>query len=430
MAQDHLKESGVRLYMVGGSVRDALLGLPIKDHDWVVTGTTPEAMIANGFRPVGRSFPVFLHPVTGEEYALARREKKTGPGYCGFSVDFGPDVALEEDLYRRDLTVNAMAKDGDGRVIDPYGGLRDLERRVLRHVSSAFAEDPLRVLRVARFGACLHHLGFAIAEETLDLMSRLSAGGELDTLSPERIWRETERALDARHPEVFFKVLQRCGALERLFPELFRLIDQVQPAKYHPEGDAWQHTLEVLAHASCMTTDPLVRFAALTHDLGKGVTPKQHLPHHRGHDLQGVESIQAMADRLRIPGRYRVLAMQTARFHMMIHQLPGLRPRTILKLLESMQAFQETENLDRFLTVCQADRWRRPGKAVSREEAKNLLHACLRAAQSCEAAPLQDQGLSGAALGKALLQKRIQAVKKALVSFIPDQSQDGCFVAS
>lgn len=424
MTQGIIQKSDIQFYAVGGSVRDTLLGLPRTDRDWVVTGATPDVMLSLGFKQVGRSFPVFLHPVTREEYALARKERKTGPGYRGFSVAFGPEVTLEEDLYRRDLTINAMAMDRDGHLIDPIQGQRDLERRQLRHVSEAFAEDPLRVLRVARFQASLYHLGFTVAPETMAMMTNLSAHGELETLSPERIWQETERALNTNNPEVYFSVLHQCHALEILFPELAKLVDQTQPIQYHPEGDAWQHTLEVLSQASNLSADPLVRFAALTHDLGKGATPKEQLPHHRGHDRHGVERIQSMSQRLCIPGRFRYLAMQTARFHMVIHQLPNLRPKTILKLLESMHAFHETDSLDRLLIVCQADRWRRTGSFFPQEEAKALLHACLQAAQSCDAAPLHDQGLSGAALGKALWQKRTQAIKKTLISFLPDKPQN------
>ncbi|MBF0110506.1 MAG: multifunctional CCA addition/repair protein [Magnetococcales bacterium] len=413
----------MHVYTVGGAVRDGLLGLPVTDRDRVVLGATPELMASLGFKQVGRAFPVFLHPVTGEEYALARRERKTGPGYRGFGVDFGPDVTLREDLFRRDLTVNAMAMDASGRIIDPFSGRDDLERRILRHVSSAFAEDPLRVLRVARFQARLHHLGFSIAPETMALMGRISGGGELATLSAERVWQETENALGTPHPEMFFLVLQRCGALEPLFPELASLIDQTQPVQYHPEGDAWQHTLEVLAQASRLSADPLVRFAALTHDLGKGETPRNLLPHHHGHDQSGVLRIEKMARRLCIPVRFRFLAMQTARFHMVIHRLPELRPRTILKILESMHAFHETESLNRMLIVCQADRWRRTGKHVTRDEAMALLLACLDAARSCKAVALRDQGLSGSALGRALLQKRIQAIKNVLASVLRDRDK-------
>ncbi|HIJ83510.1 MAG TPA: multifunctional CCA tRNA nucleotidyl transferase/2'3'-cyclic phosphodiesterase/2'nucleotidase/phosphatase, partial [Magnetococcales bacterium] len=234
----------MQFYMVGGSIRDALLGLPVTDRDWVVTGATPEVMSSLGYKQVGRAFPVFLHPVSGEEYALARKELKTAPGYRGFSVAFGPEVTLEEDLRRRDLTINAMAMNGNGQIIDPYSGRHDLERKILRHVSTAFAEDPLRILRVARFQARLHHLGFTIARETIALMTELSNKRELETLSPERIWQETLGALNTSHPEIFFAVLQQCNALEPLFPELAKLIDQTQPTQYHPEGDAWQHTLE------------------------------------------------------------------------------------------------------------------------------------------------------------------------------------------
>ncbi len=417
MRQNDTEINRIGYHRVGGAIRDTLLGLPVHDWDWVVTGATPEMMVSRGFKQVGRSFPVFIHPETGEEYALARKEIKTGPGYRGFSVAFGPEVTLEEDLYRRDLTINAMAMDAQGGICDPFSGRKDLEHRLLRHVSPAFAEDPLRVLRVARFQARFYHLGFTIAEETFDLMRTLAQSGELASLSAERVWQETEKALHTNHPEVFFQVMQHCGALEALFPELAKLINQTQPSRYHPEGDAWQHTLEVLAQASHLSTDPVVRFAALTHDLGKGTTPKEQLPHHRGHDRQGVDQIQEMADRLAIPGRYCYMAKQVARFHMVIHQLPELRPRTILKLLESMHAFHETDSLERLLIVCQADRWRRTGKFVPREVARNLLQACLEAAKGCDVAVLRDHGLSGAALGKALLQKRTQAIKKVLVTY-------------
>jgi tRNA nucleotidyltransferase (CCA-adding enzyme) len=345
----------VKTYLVGGAVRDRLLGRPVKERDYVVVGATPEQMIANGFLKVGKDFPVFLHPQSKDEYALARTERKTAPGYRGFAVHAAPDVTLEEDLRRRDLTINALAEDEAGRLIDPYGGLSDLERRVLRHVSPAFAEDPVRILRVARFAALYADLGFEVAEETLRMMRSMVTAGEVDALVPERVWQELVKALAVSKPSPFFGVLRACGALARLFPEIDRLWGVPQPAKWHPEIDTGVHTMMVLDMAARITTDRAVRFAALTHDLGKGTTPREILPSHRGHEQRGVEILDGFCRRFRVPGRYRELAVVTARYHGVIHKVRDLPPGAVVDLLEGADAFRRPDRFQKVLLACEAD---------------------------------------------------------------------------
>ena len=322
----------MKVYLVGGAVRDRLLGRKVGERDYVVIGATPEEMRSQGFLQVGSDFPVFLHPQTHAEYALARTERKTAPGYRGFAVQSDATVTLEEDLRRRDLTINALAEDADGNIIDPYGGLRDLEQRVLRHVSEAFCEDPVRVLRVARFAARFADLGFRVAEETETLMRRMVQAGEVDALVPERVWKELERALGEPEPDHFFTTLEDCGALERLFPELARLRGVPQPANWHPEVDTWRHTLLTLQQATRLSPEPEVRFAALTHDLGKGTTPREQWPRHRGHEERGVDLIEGLCQRLKAPRRFRDLARMVARYHEQVHRIRQLRPGTLLDL--------------------------------------------------------------------------------------------------
>jgi tRNA nucleotidyltransferase (CCA-adding enzyme) len=345
----------MRSYLVGGAVRDRLLGRPVTERDHVVVGATPEEMVARGFRQVGRDFPVFLHPETKEEYALARTERKTAPGYRGFLVQADPDVTLEEDLRRRDLTINALAEDEEGRLIDYYGGLADLEDRVLRHVSAAFVEDPVRILRVARFAARYADLEFRVADETLGLMRSMVDAGEVDALVPERVWQELVKALAEARPSPFFEVLRSCGALARLFPEVERLWGIPQPAKWHPEIDTGVHTMMVVDMAARISTDPAVRFAALTHDLGKGTTPREILPSHKGHEKRSVALIEDLCRRFKAPRRYRELAVVAARYHGLIHKVGELRPGTIVELLEGADAFRRPGRFEQVLLACEAD---------------------------------------------------------------------------
>lgn len=346
----------MEFYEVGGAVRDALLGLPVEDRDFVVVGATPEEMLERRFRPVGKDFPVFLHPATHEEYALARTERKSGHGYHGFSFYAAPSVTLEEDLGRRDLTINAIAKSADGKLIDPHGGIADLRARVLRHVGPAFVEDPVRVLRVARFAARFHD--FSVAPETLALMKQIVESGEIDHLVPERVWSELAKNLTSRHCARFFEVLDACGALARLFPELAALKGVPQRVDYHPEGDAWIHTLMVLDEAAKDGRDGPTRFAALLHDLGKALTPADDLPRHPGHEHRGLIPAENLCRRLKAPAEFKDLALLAIRHHGQIHQLEradGLRASTIARLLREMDAFRRPERFSRLLDVCQAD---------------------------------------------------------------------------
>ncbi|MDO9477684.1 MAG: multifunctional CCA addition/repair protein [Pseudohongiella sp.] len=345
----------MKIYLVGGAVRDSLLNLSGSDRDWVVVGASIEEMLALGYKPVGKDFPVFLHPKTGEEYALARTERKSGKGYKGFTVYAAPDVTLEEDLQRRDLTINAMAMDDQQQLVDPWGGQRDLALKHLRHVSPAFGEDPLRVLRVARFAARFAHLGFVVAPDTHQLMCSMVEEGELEHLIAERVWREMDTALGETDARVFIEVLHACGALHVLLPELDRLFGVPQPPKWHPEIDTGLHTLMVLDQACRLSNDKTVRFAALMHDLGKGTTPTAELPRHIGHETRGVKLIDKVCRRLRVPTAYAELASLASQFHTHCHQALVLRPDTVLKLFESLDAFRRAERFEKFLLVCEAD---------------------------------------------------------------------------
>jgi tRNA nucleotidyltransferase (CCA-adding enzyme) len=351
----------MQVYLVGGAVRDALLGLPVKERDWVVVGGTREELLRLNYREVGRDFPVFLHPDTHEEYALARLERKVGPGYRGFTVEFGPEVTLEEDLARRDLTINAIAQSADGTLLDPYGGKRDLDARALRHVSPAFIEDPVRVLRVARFAARLVPLGFQIAPETLELMRAMVERREVDALVPERVWQETEKALREPKAGEFFRVLRACGALRPIYPEIDALFGVPQPAQWHPEIDTGLHTLMVLDQAALLSPEPSVRFAALVHDLGKGTTPREEWPSHRGHEERSVALIEALAERLRLPADYRDLSIIVARYHGIVHRAFELKPKTILEFMERADAFRRPERFAQALLACEADSRGRAG---------------------------------------------------------------------
>lgn len=395
-------------YLVGGAVRDGLLGRPVRERDWVVVGATPEELERAGFRPVGRDFPVFLHPETNEEYALARTERKTGTGYRGFTVHAAPDVTLEQDLARRDLTINAMARDREGRLVDPYGGAEDLRRRILRHVSPAFSEDPVRVLRVARFAALLAEKGFSVAGATMDLMAGMVASGEVDALVPERVWQETSRALETDRPDVYIEILRACGALARIFPEIDRLFGVPQPIRWHPEVDTGVHMLLVMREVAALTPSPRVRFAALVHDLGKGLTPEEILPGHRGHEEKGARLVIEMAERLRIPNDFRDLGVLAARYHGLCHRALELRPGTILQLLERLDAFRRPERFRDFLVACEADmRGRKDFGGIAYPQAE-LLHSALEAA--CRVAPPDGESLSGEEIGLQIRERRLQAI--------------------
>ena len=399
----------MKTYLVGGCVRDALLGLPVKDRDWVVVGATPEELRAQGYMAVGKDFPVFLHPQTREEYALARTERKTAPGYSGFAFHANPDVTLEADLLRRDLTINAIAQDADGNLIDPYGGQQDLQQRLLRHVSPAFVEDPVRILRLARFAARFAPLGFRVAPETLTLMTQMVSSGEVNALVSERVWQETERALAEPAAEVFIQVLRDCGALKIIFPEIDALFGVPQPAEYHPEIDTGVHTVLVLQQAVRLSTDPQVRFAALLHDLGKGITPRENWPHHYEHEAKGVPLVNALCDRLKVPRDYRDLAVLVARYHLHYHRIKELRPATILETLQALDAFRRPQRFEAFLLACDADSRGRPGY----EDRPPVKAELFRQYQQAAAAIKPDSlppGLQGAAIGAALQQKRLDAI--------------------
>ena len=397
--------------MVGGAVRDKLLGLPIQEQDWVVVGATPEEMVAKGYRPVGKDFPVFLHPDTHEEYALARTERKSAPGYKGFIIHAAPNVSLKDDLMRRDLTINALAENERGHVLDYYGGRKDLKNRILRHTSAAFVEDPVRVLRVARFAARYKGMGFRVAEETLDLMHTMVINGEINALVAERVWQEVIKALGEETPTEFFEVLRICGALEVLFPELARLYGVPQPPRHHPEIDSWVHTLMVLDQATRLTKDTKVRFAALTHDLGKGATPSAEWPRHHGHESVGVKLVDGLCGRLKAPKAYRDLAKLVARYHLRCHKASEIRPNTLLKTLEALDALRRPERFEHFLLACEADYRGRKGLEDRPYPQADLFRAARIAALAVDPQPFLASGLEGEALASALRDQRLNAIR-------------------
>ena len=401
----------MEVYLVGGAVRDRLLGRPVNERDWVVVGARPEDLELQGYRPVGREFPVFLHPETREEYALARLERKVAPGYRGFATEFSPTVTLEEDLRRRDLTINAMAENVVGEIIDPYGGRRDLEARLLRHVSAAFVEDPVRVLRVARFAARYAALGFRVAEETLALMRRMSESGELDALVPERVWQETERALGESRPEVYFETLRACGALAVIFPEVAALYGVPQPQKWHPEIDTGAHVMLALRWAADAALSSAVRFAVLTHDLGKALTAPERWPSHHGHEEAGVALVEALCARLKIPNAYRELAVLAARFHAQVHRAESLRPGTVLKLLEATDALRRPERFEELLRACEADARGRAGLEGRRYPQSEYLRRARSAAAAVALSSEERRGLTGQAIGEMIHARRLEAVR-------------------
>jgi tRNA nucleotidyltransferase (CCA-adding enzyme) len=400
----------MQVYLVGGAVRDALLGLPVKERDWVVVGGTREDLLRMNYREVGRDFPVFLHPDTHEEYALARLERKVAPGYRGFVVEFGPDVTLDEDLARRDLTINAIAQAADGTLVDPYGGRRDLESRTLRHVSQAFIEDPVRVLRVARFAARFAPLGFAVAPETLDLMRSMVVRHEVDALVAERVWQESEKALREAAASTFFRVLRDCGALKPIFPEIDALFGVPQPAQWHPEIDTGVHTLMVLDQAAAMSADTRVRFAALVHDLGKGATPRAEWPSHRGHEERSVALIDALAERLRVPSDYRDLALIVARYHGIVHRAFELKPTTLLDFMERADAFRRPERFAQALLACEADARGRTGMEANPYPQRAFIGAARDAAAAIKPSADDIASQNGARIAELLRRRRVHAI--------------------
>jgi tRNA nucleotidyltransferase (CCA-adding enzyme) len=402
------------IYLVGGAVRDKLLNRQFNEQDWVVVGGTVEALETLGYRKVGKSFPVFLHPDSAEEYALARTETKTGPGYHGFEVYAGTDVTLEEDLQRRDLTINAIAADSDGKLIDPWGGRADIDARILRHVSDAFREDPLRVLRVARFAASLHDLDFSIAPETMTLMREITASGEIAALTPERVWKETEKALRTQRPDIYLQTLRDCGALQVIFPEIDVLFGVPQPEKWHPEIDTGIHVLMVMQMTAKLSGSVAVRFAGMVHDLGKGTTKQEWWPSHRDHERRGVKLIEQLSERLGIPNSCRDLAVQVARYHTHIHRALELRPDTVMRVLEAVDAFRRPERFEEFLLTCEADARGRTGMEDSPYHQADIMRAALAAALTVDNAAIKAQGLEGPAFGEALKTLRITAISQAL----------------
>jgi tRNA nucleotidyltransferase (CCA-adding enzyme) len=404
----------MQTYIVGGAVRDELLGLPVQDRDHVVVGATPEDMVRLGFRPVGKDFPVFLHPQTHEEYALARTERKTARGYKGFQVYAAPEVTLEEDLARRDLTINAIAKDEAGGYIDPYHGRRDIEARVLRHVSPAFVEDPVRILRVARFAA--RFTDFVVAEETNALMREMVANGEVDALVPERVWQELARGLMEAKPSRMFEVLRACGALARILPEVDRLFGVPQNPKSHPEIDTGVHVMLVIDRSAIEGRALPVRFAALTHDLGKGATPKDEWPHHGGHEARSVELVLKVANRIRVPNDCRELAVLVARWHGEVHNAAEANPDTLVTLLTHVDAFRQPDRFELFLQACEADYRGRPGYEDKPMVSADRLRAAYTAAASVDAGAIAREHQGGEAIKQAVFEARVVAVMQRLKS--------------
>jgi tRNA nucleotidyltransferase (CCA-adding enzyme) len=402
----------MKIYLVGGAVRDELLGLPVRERDWVVVGARPEDLLAKGFKPVGKDFPVFLHPQSNEEYALARTERKTGPGYRGFETQFSPDVTLEQDLERRDLTVNAIARDeASGALIDPFGGQKDLKSRVLRHVSAAFVEDPVRVLRAARFAARFDAQGFTVAPETIELMRTIAVRGELDALVPERVWQETQRALEQPAPWRYFEVLREAQALQVIFPEVAALFGVPQPEKWHPEIDSGIHTMMVLQQATRMSEDPVVRFAALTHDLGKGTTPPQEWPRHIAHEHRSVALIEALCSRLKIPSAYRELAVLVGRHHLVCHKIQEVRDTTLLDLLENLDAFRRPARFAQFVIACEADARGRKGLENREYPQAAYLREARDLAASVSLSEADREGLAGPQIAELMRKERLAALR-------------------
>ncbi|WP_067706168.1 multifunctional CCA addition/repair protein [Erwinia sp. ErVv1] len=399
-------------YLVGGAVRDALLELPVTDKDWVVVGGSPEEMLNNGYQQVGRNFPVFLHPDSHEEYALARTERKSGAGYTGFSCYFAPDVTLEQDLQRRDLTINAIARDKNGVLYDPWGGQQDIVQRQLRHVSAAFNEDPLRVLRVARFAARFAHLGFTVAPETLGLMRSMAASGELDTLTPERVWKETEKALETPSPQVYFQVLRDCGALAVLFPELDNLYGVPAPKKWHPEIDTGVHTLMTLAIAAQLSNEVDVRFATLFHDVGKALTPPELWPSHHGHGAAGVPLVSALCQRLRVPNHLRDLALLVTEFHDVVHTIERQPAAALVALFDRIDAWRKPQRIDQIALTSEADARGRTGFEQNAYPQGRYLREAFNVALAVSTKEVVAAGFKGSEIRQALTKRRIVALER------------------
>ncbi|WP_318448276.1 multifunctional CCA addition/repair protein [Photobacterium leiognathi] len=400
----------MQTYLVGGAVRDTLLGLTVTDKDWVVVGTTPEAMLAAGFEQIGSDFPVFLHPKTKQEHALARTERKSGHGYTGFVCYSAPDVTLEQDLLRRDLTINAIAQAPNGVLIDPYHGQQDITDKVLRHVSPAFAEDPLRVLRVARFAARFAHLGFTVAPETMALMQEMVVSGELASLTPERVWKEWEKSLSSDDPQMFLTVLRQCGALAIVMPEIDALFGVPQPEKWHPEIDCGIHTLLVAKKAAELNTDKTIRFAAQVHDLGKALSPKDDLPHHKMHCRDGIKPIKALCQRLRVPNEYRDLALLVCEQHTKIHHAEEMRADTFIKIFDQIDAWRKPERVTQLATCCRADARGRTHFEQTPYPQADIFQAVFAIAQQVDVKTIVAAGFKGAEIREQLAAKRIEAV--------------------
>jgi tRNA nucleotidyltransferase (CCA-adding enzyme) len=398
-------------YCVGGAVRDRLLGLPVQDHDWVVVGSTPEEMVTRGFRPVGADFPVFLHPDTHEEYALARTERKTAAGYKGFKVYSAPDVTLEQDLLRRDFTINAIAEDAEGNLIDPYNGQADLKAGILRHVSDAFAEDPVRILRGARFAA---RFGFTFAPETLALMRSMVDNGEVDALVAERVWQELARGLMEQHPSRFFLTLRECGALKKILPEVDALFGVPQPAHYHPEIDCGVHVMMVLDDTAKYRRVLEVRFAALGHDLGKATTPEDTLPRHIGHEMRSVDLLKKLCERLRVPGECRDLALLVAQYHSHVHKVRELRPDTIVKVFDRCDLWRKPERFAQILLTCESDAHGRTGHENDAYPQSAYMMECVRAAQAVDAGAIARACSDKNLIADKVREARILAVESAV----------------
>ena len=413
----------MKVYLVGGAVRDQLLGLPVKDRDWIVVGAVPATLLSLGYQQVGKDFPVFLNPKTKEEYALARTERKSSAGYTGFICDFSPTITLEQDLIRRDLTINAMAQSEDGEIIDPYGGKQDLDNRILRHISPAFSEDPLRVLRVARFAARYHSLGFKIASETLALMAELAQSGELQHLTAERVWLETEKALNEKNPEIYFETLHKTGALRVLFPEIDALYGVPNPVKHHPEVDSFIHTMLVLKQAVNLTeNNPIlnksaVRFAAICHDLGKALTPKNILPHHYGHEQAGIKPTRSLCKRLKVPSYFQELAELTCEFHTHIHKAFELRAETVITLFNRFDVWRKPQRFQEFLQVCLADTRGRTGFENKDYPQIDYINQLLHAANEVDVQQVIADGFEKQEIRNELTKRRILAVKQTKANY-------------
>jgi tRNA nucleotidyltransferase (CCA-adding enzyme) len=402
----------MKVYCVGGAVRDELLGLPIKDSDYVVVGSTPQAMLDAGYKPVGKDFPVFLHPKTHDEYALARTERKTGAGYKGFVLHASPEVTLEEDLARRDLTINAIAKDADGKLIDPFNGVADIKSKTLRHVSAAFAEDPVRILRAARFAA--RFTDFTVAPETLALMRQMVAAGEVDALVSERVWQELAKGLMEAQPSRMFEVLRTCGALQKILPELDRLWGVPQPPQHHPEIDTGIHVMMVIDYAAKQNFSLPVRFAALVHDLGKGTTPADILPRHIGHEIRSVDLLKEVAKRLRVPNDCKELAMIVAKFHGKLHAVPQMKPRTLLEFLIDLDAIRQPQRFEDFLKACECDSRGRTGLENCALPEADLLKKLLQAALTVDAGAIASAFTQPEKIKEAVFEARLNAIKLLL----------------